>query len=606
MFLIDFVKPIKAKPVSSIQYPYYLSALNIRNMNQAIEIPKRPARHFLLENFTVTSWAELKPYFEQLLASNIKSVGELKTWLGHRSELEAIISEDMGWRYIRMTCYTDNEEYTKSYHQFVQEIQPEIAPYSDQLNKKVLESPFLKELESQPGYGIMIRNLKKEVELFREENIPLMTEITTDTQKYASISGAMTVDLGGQELTLQQASVMLQSTDRAKREEAYHKIAARRLQDKTTLDELFTKLIGLRHQVARNAGFANFRDYMFKAYGRFDYTPKDCFAFHEAIASEVVPILNELSLERKKKLKVDALRPWDKAVDADGKQPLKAFQDGKDLTEKSIQCFKNLDPYLGSCLQVMKEMGHLDLESRKGKAPGGYNYPLAEIGVPFIFMNATSTMRDMTTIMHEGGHAVHNFLTKDLELNDFKSPPMEVAELASMAMELISMDQWQIFFPKDEELKRAKRDQLEDIIETLPWVATIDKFQHWIYENPTHNEVDRKQNWNRIFDEFADTITDWSGLQEAKDYLWQKQLHLYEVPFYYIEYGMAQLGAIAVWRNFKQNKQRGLDGYIQALRLGYLKSIPEIYAAANVKFDFSKEYIKELMDFVKVELKAVD
>lgn len=575
-------------------------------MNQAIEIPKRPARHFLPENFTVTSWAELKPYFEKLLQSNINSVGELKTWLRHRSELEAIISEDMGWRYIRMTCYTANEEYTKSYHQFVQEIQPEIAPYSDQLNKKVLDSPFLKELENQPGYGIMIRKLKKEVELFREENIPLMTEITTDTQKYASISGAMTVELGGQELTLQQASVMLQSTDRAKRAEAYHKIAARRLQDKTTLDELFTKLVGLRHQVARNAGFANFRDYMFKAYGRFDYTPKDCFDFHEAIASEVVPILNDLSLERKKKLKVDTLRPWDKAVDADGKQPLKAFEDGKELTEKSIQCFKNLDPYLGNCLSVMKEMGHLDLESRKGKAPGGYNYPLAEIGVPFIFMNATSTMRDMTTIMHEGGHAVHNFLTKDLELNDFKSPPMEVAELASMAMELISMDQWQIFFPKDEELKRAKRDQLEDIIETLPWVATIDKFQHWIYENPAHSAEERKQNWNRIFDEFADTITDWSGLQEAKDYLWQKQLHLYEVPFYYIEYGMAQLGAIAVWRNFKQNKQKGLAGYMQALRLGYLKSIPEIYAAANVKFDFSKGYIKELMDFVKVELKAVE
>ncbi|MFM8832040.1 MAG: M3 family oligoendopeptidase, partial [Cytophagales bacterium] len=431
-------------------------------MHQAIEIPQRPKRGFLPEEFTVTNWAELKPYFEKLLARPIHSTSELRAWLKHRSELESVINEDIGWRYIRMTCHTDNEEYTKSYQAFVQQIQPEIAPYADLLNKKVLDCHYLTELESEPGYNIMIRNLKKEVELFREENIPLMTEITTETQKYAAISGAMTVEVEGQEITLQQAAVILQSTDRAQREQVYHKISDRRLHDKTTLDELFTKLIGLRHQVARNAGFTNFRDYMFKAYGRFDYTPKDCFDFHDAIASEVVPILKELSNERKEKLKVASLRPWDKAVDVEGREALKAFADGKDLTEKSIQCFQNLDPYLGNCLSVMKQMGHLDLESRKGKAPGGYNYPLAEIGVPFIFMNATSTMRDMTTIMHEGGHAVHNFLTKDLELNDFKSPPMEVAELASMSMELISIDQWQLFFPNTEELKRAKREQLED------------------------------------------------------------------------------------------------------------------------------------------------
>ncbi|MFN7492010.1 MAG: M3 family oligoendopeptidase [Cyclobacteriaceae bacterium] len=574
-------------------------------MNNVMDVPKRPVRHFLPENFVVTTWEELKPYLDQLLDQNIDSAASLKIWLKHRSEVESVLSEDMGWRYIRMTCFTDNEEYSKSYQDFVQNIQPQAAPYSDLLNKKVLESPHLKSLEHEAGYDMMIRNLKKEVELFRESNIPLMTEITTDTQKYASISGAMMIEMDGQEITLQQAGVILQSTDRAKREAVYYKIATRRLQDKATLDELFTKLIGLRHQVALNADFANFRDYMFKAYGRFDYTPADCFAFHDAIQAEVVPILNELSKERKQQLGVSELRPWDKAVDAESRPALKAFNDGKDLTEKSIACFSKLDPYLGQCLSIMREMGHLDLESRKGKAPGGYNYPLAEIGVPFIFMNATSTMRDMTTIMHEGGHAVHNFLTKDLELNDFKSPPMEVAELASMAMELISMDQWQIFFPNEEDLKRAKREQLEDIIETLPWVATIDQYQHWLYENPNHTAEERKANWNRIFDRFADTVTDWSGLQESKDYLWQKQLHLYEVPFYYIEYGMAQLGAIAVWRNYKRDPKAGLQGYMNALQLGYTKSIPEIYKAANIQFDFSKAYIKELMDFVKDELKKI-
>ena len=571
-------------------------------MNNVMEVPNRPVRGFLPETFTVTTWEELKPYLDKLVKQPIDSAAALKVWLRKRSELESVLSENMGWRYIRMTCFTENEEYSKSYQDFVQNIQPPAAPYSDLLNKKALESPYLKELEHVAGYDMMIRNLKKEVELFRDENIPLMTEITTETQKYATISGAMTIELNGQELTLQQAGVILMDTDRTKREEVYHKISSRRLKDKVALDELFTKLVGLRHQVSLNANFTNFRDYMFRAYGRFDYTPKDCFNFHEAIESEVLPILNDLSKERKTQLGVKELRPWDKAVDAEGREALKAFKDGKELTEKSIECFSKLDPYLGQCLAIMKEMGHLDLESRKGKAPGGYNYPLSEIGVPFIFMNATSTMRDMTTIMHEGGHAVHNFLTKDLELNDFKSPPMEVAELASMAMELISMDQWQIFFPNEEELKRAKREQLEDIIETLPWVATIDKFQHWIYENPTHTFEQRKENWNRIFDQFADNVTDWSGLQEAKDYAWQKQLHLYEVPFYYIEYGMAQLGAIAVWRNYKLDRQKGLEGYMNALKLGYTKSIPEIYKAANIKFDFSKEYIRELMEFVRGEL----
>ena len=574
-------------------------------MNEISEIPDRPVRQFLDEDFKISTWELLKPHLDKLLDRKINSTADLRKWLHDRSELESIISEDMGWRYIRMTCFTENEEYRKTYQDFIQHIQPQISPVADQLNRKAFESPFLNDLATEPGYDILIRNLKKDIEIFREENIALYTEINTETQKYGQLSGAMMVEIEGKELTLQQAGVILMSTDRNKREVVFRKITSRRLQDKETLDNLFSKLIGIRHQVSNNAGFANFRDYMFKSYGRFDYTPADCFRFHEAIESEVVPILNEFARERKEKLKLPMLRPWDKAVDAEGREALKAFKDGKDLTEKSIECFRRLDPFLGQCLSIMKEMGHLDLESRKGKAPGGYNYPLAEIGVPFIFMNATSTLRDLTTIMHEGGHAVHNFLTKDLALGDFKNPPMEVAELASMSMELLSMDHWDVFFPHEADLKRAKREHLEDLIETLPWVATIDKFQHWIYENPTHSLEERKAHWDKIYDEFSDRHTDWSGLQEAKDYLWQKQLHLYEVPFYYIEYGMAQLGAIAVWRNYREDTQRGLQGYMNALKLGYMRTIPEIYKAAGIRFDFSKNYIQELMDFVKKELAAI-
>lgn len=574
-------------------------------MSQVLEIPQRPQRKYLPEDFTVISWQVLKPFFDGLLDRPLESAEALKKWFRDRSELESAVSEDFAWRYIRMTCYTENEEYSKTYQDFVTNIQPQIAPVSDKLNKKAAECRYLSEISGEEGYDIMIRNLKKEIEIFREENVPLFTQISTETQKYAQISGAMAVEIDGKEITLQQAAVLLMSTDRSKREEVYHKISARRLKDKEALDNLFSVLIDLRHKVSVNAGFPNFRDYMFKALGRFDYGPRDCFEFHEAVQNEVTPILNELAKERKDMLGVDRLRPWDKAVDPEGREALKPFSNGKELTEKTIEVFRRLDPFLGQCLVIMKEMGHLDLESRKGKAPGGYNYPLAEIGVPFIFMNATSTLRDMVTIMHEGGHAIHNFLTRDLELNEFKSTPSEVAELASMSMELISMDHWDVFFSDENELKRAKREHLEDIIETLPWVATIDKFQHWLYENPANTREDRRVEWNRTFERFTDTVTDWSGLQDSKDYLWQKQLHLYEVPFYYIEYGMAQLGAIAVWRNFRNDKKRGLQGYQNALRLGNLRTIPEIYKAADVRFDFSRTYIRELMDFVREELSRI-
>lgn len=563
---------------------------------------KRPERKFIPNSFVVTTWTELAPWFQKLVDRKIESVDQLKQWFRDRSELESVVGEDFAWRYIRMTCYTDNEEYSARYQDFVQNIQPRMAPISDELNRKAMDSPFLAALENQEGYDLMIRSMRKDVEIFREINIPLFTEISTEQQKYNQVTGAMTVTVDGREMTLPQAAVLLMSTDRPLREGVYLKITDRRLVDREKLDALFSRLIRLRHQVALNADFKNFRDYMFKALGRFDYAPQDCFDFHESIAGEVVPILDAFALDRKEKLKVEQLRPWDKAVDPEGREPLKPFTSGKELTTKAIEVFRRLDPFLGQCLGIMDAMGHLDLESRKGKAPGGYNYPLAEIGVPFIFMNATSTLRDMVTIMHEGGHAIHNFLTRDLELNDFKSTPSEVAELASMSMELISMDHWDVFFPDPAELRRAKREHLEDIIETLPWVATIDKFQHWIYEHADHSLSDRKDFWNKCFAGFGDTITDWKGLEEGRDYLWQKQLHLYEVPFYYIEYGMAQLGALAVWRNFRHDPKSGLGGYLSALKLGYMRSIPEVYKAAGIEFNFSRSYIRELMVFVKEEL----
>ncbi|NCD68483.1 M3 family oligoendopeptidase [Mucilaginibacter agri] len=560
----------------------------------------KKAKHYIPENLEM-KWENLEPLLIELRDRQINSVEELEQWLRDRSEFEAALEENFAWRYIRMTCDTASEQLLQDFQYFATEIEPKIAPYSNELNKKLVDSAFFDKLDNDK-YFVYLRSIKKSLELFREENIPIQTEIQVEQQKYQSITGAMSVMIGDKEFTLEQAAAILKSPDRAKREEAWEKITGRRLQDKLELDKLFDLLRVLRHKVALNAGFENFRDYMFQALGRFDYTPQDCYSFHEAIELEVVPVLKEQAEKRKEALALESLKPWDMDVDISGKAPLKPFQNGEELIEKSIQCFSNISRYLGERLEIMKENGLFDVESRKGKAPGGYNYPLAETGAPFIFMNSANTFRDLTTMVHEGGHAVHTFLTADLELNDFKHCPSEVAELASMSMELISMDNWDVYFNDPEELKRAKRDQLIDVIKTLPWVAIVDQFQHWIYTNPDHNDEQRREAWTQIYERFGASFADWSGLEDAEANLWQKQLHIFEVPFYYIEYGMAQLGAIAVWKNYKENPEKGLQQYLDALKLGYTKTIKEIYETAGIKFDFSAEYVKELVAFVKSEL----
>ncbi|WP_139920763.1 M3 family oligoendopeptidase [Hymenobacter sp. DG01] len=562
---------------------------------------QRPPRQYLPESFTVTEWAAIEPYFIELRDRAIHSAAELEQWLLNRSELESVLSEDLAWRYIRMTCDTQDQAQAEAFQYFVSEIEPNVAPYDHALNEKMMASEFLDELDPA-RYRIFVRSVRQALEIYRAENIPLKTEISTKQQQYAAIAGAMTVTLDGEELTLPRAADRLKSPDRAVREQAWRAIQERRLQDAQPLDVLYTELISLRHQVAQNAGFANFRDYMFAALGRFDYTPQDTFDFHRAIRETVVPLIDNLDLERRQDLALPELRPWDLDVDVSGKAPLRPFETGEELLEKTVTVFDRLDPFLGQCLRTMREMGNLDLESRKGKAPGGYNYPLDETGVPFIFMNATSSLRDVVTMLHEGGHAVHSFLTRRLPLSADKHPPSEVAELASMSMELISMDHWNVFFTDEDELRRAKKTHLESVLETFPWVATIDKFQHWVYENPEHTVEARHQRWTQIFDEFNQRTVSWQGLEHAKPYLWQKQLHLYEVPFYYIEYAMAQLGAIAVWRNFRQDPQAALQGYQRALALGYTAPIGEIYAAAGIRFDFSTEYLRTLADFVRDEM----
>ncbi len=554
-------------------------------------------RKLLPVDFKITNWEALLPYFEELIKRELNSKAELEHWLQDVSELEAVISEDACWRQIKMTCDTTNKEYEEAFTYFCMEIEPKMKPYGFELNKKLLACPFTKELDNSI-YFPYLRNVDNAAKLYREANVPLQADLNLLAQQYGVISGAMAVEVDGKEYTLQQAAKLLQSPDRGLRETVFTKVANRRVQDKDKLNELFDQLLTIRHQVAVNAGFDNYRDYKFRELGRFDYTIEDCFAFHEAVREHIMPLQAMFIKHRQKRLGLDTMRPWDGDAEPAGTEPLHPFKDGQELVTKAEEVFDKLGPYFSGCLKTMQQMQRLDLESRKGKAPGGYNCPLPETGVPFIFMNAAGTMSDVITMMHEGGHAVHSFLSHPLKLSAFKEYPMEIAELASMSMELFSMEHWGVFFKDDKELKRARLEELERAISVLPWIATIDKYQHWLYTNPGHSVAQREEAWLSILNEFSAGITDWSGFDEYRANFWQKQLHLFEVPFYYIEYGIAQLGAIAMWRQYRGNKEQALNNYMSALSLGYTKTLKELYATAGIKFDFSAGYIKELADFV--------
>ena len=566
----------------------------------------RNERYFLPNDFVLSTWEDIAPYFNTLLSANFNSKEEFITWLKNRSELDAFLEENLAWRYIRMTIDTRIKELSDSYQFFVTEIQPKLAPLEDQLNKKMLESQFLNDLKKEEAYSIYIRSVETAVALFREENISLEAEVNEKSQLFGSISGAQSIEYNGEIITMQKASSLLKEPEESLRKEIFEKISSRRKEDIDKLDSLYTELIKLRNKIAVNAGFENFRDYKFQSLGRFDYTKEDCFNFHESIEKYIVPISKQIQQKKLELLGKDKFKPWDTAVDPEGKAPLKPFKTGNDLLQGTLRIFKRMDEYFSKCLISLEEMKHLDLESKPGKAPGGYNYPLYEIGAPFIFMNAVGTHRDLITMIHEGGHAIHSFISRDLELTAFKNLPSEVAELASMSMELLTMKHWDEFYEDKNDQNRAMKEHLEDVLGVLPWIAQIDAFQHWVYENPSHSLEERKNEWKSLSTRFGTGLTDWSGYEETRDTSWQRQMHLFEVPFYYIEYGIAQLGALGIWKNSQSDYNKAISDYKNALALGYSKSIVEIYNTAGITFDFSSKNVSSLAQFVSNELKKLD
>ncbi|MBK7130774.1 MAG: M3 family oligoendopeptidase [Crocinitomicaceae bacterium] len=556
---------------------------------------ERKKRIFLKDDLVINSYNDVKPYFDALLDEKIENAVAFRNWLHKSSELEAVLEEDMAWRYIRMTIDTTNQDAAKAYETFVNEINPPVSAASNLLNKKLFDCPYKNELKDQADI-ILLKKVESAIKIFREENIELFSKTQNLAQDYSTTIGKQTITYNGQELTSPQAARFLKDPDRTVRKEVFDLLFERKNQDNEILEDIFDQLVKIRHEIALNAGFKNFRDYKFEEMNRFDYSVQDCLDFHQSVEKFIVPVYKNIQEEKLKKFGFEKFKPWDLSADPDGKAPLKPFTTGDDLTTKTIQAFSKMDTYFSDCIATMKEMGHLDLESKKGKAPGGYNYPLYEIGIPFIFMNAAGTDRDVITMVHEGGHAIHSFLTKDLELTAYKSFPSEVAELASMSMELLSMKYWEIFYPQHDDLKRARKEHLESILSVLPWIATIDAFQHWIYENPNHTREQRKEKWLETSKRFGTGLTDWSGYESGRDYSWHKQLHLFEVPFYYIEYGFAQLGALSVWKNSLSDEQKAIQQYKDGLSLGYTKGIKEIYQAAGVSFDFSAQNMKSLAE----------
>lgn len=555
---------------------------------------------FVPADIDATTWENLQPFYQQLLKRNFKCVGCVKQFLLDRSELDAAAAEAGSDLYIAMTCNTEDENIKNAFLAFIENVEPELKKVTFELNKKVVEAECSSELDTDK-FGVMLRDWKADVALFRDENVPLQTEDTKLGQEYSELCGAMMVDFDGEEKTMPQMGVYQQDQDRHVREMAWQGTADRRLLDRDAIDGIFDKMVENRNQTALNAGFANYMDYMFAVKHRFDYTPSDCVAFHDAIEQKCMPIVRKLAEDRKAALGVDTLRPWDIAVDPHGLAALKPFDSADDLIEKTSNLFHRMGEGLGDMFDTMRDGGYsLDLDSRKGKAPGGYQASRDRKRMPFIFMNAAGLPRDLDTMVHEAGHAFHYMLCRHDDLVWNRSAPLEFAEVASMSMESMAYPFLDEFYNKDE-CKRAIRKHLEGVVSTLPWVATIDAFQHWIYLNPEHSREERTAKWLELGKRFGGSV-DWSGLESQQEAVWHRQLHPFEVPFYYVEYGIAQLGALQMWLHYRKDPKSAIAAYKKGLTLGASRPLPELFEEAGLRFDFSLEMVGELMEAVQEEL----
>jgi oligoendopeptidase F len=568
---------------------------------------------FVPAQIDAARWESIEPFARALLERPVTTRSELEDWLIDRGELEAAIAEAGNLLYINMTCDTEDTAAQSAYAAFIETIPPNYKPVSFELDRRQVDLSARLGLPAGASerYQVLTRDVKVEADLFRPENVPIQTELALLSQKYDQVSGAMSVMFQGEERTLPQMARYQEVTDRAVREAAWRAVADRRLKDQDAFDGIYDQMVALRHKVAVNAGFRDYTGYAFKEKHRFDYTDRECRAFHDACAQAVVPMVRRLNAKRKSLLGVDTLRPWDLSVDVKGRPPLRPFTDGRELQSKSVEVMRRLDPRLGAMLASMGDGSNtkgvktgqsLDLDSRKGKAPGGYQSMLDRQRVPFIFMNAAGMANDVTIMLHEAGHAFHSILAKDEPLLAYRAAPIEFCEVASMSMEMLTMPHLDVIYTNPDDLARARRQQLLRSVTILPWIAQIDAFQFWVYANPTHTRDERTRAWLDLDERFGGGV-DWAGLEPIRRSLWHRQLHLFSVPFYYIEYGIAQLGALQLWLfSLEHSPAKAVDHYLRAMTLGGSRPLPQLFEAAGLRFDFGPETVKRLTDRVEAEL----
>lgn len=548
--------------------------------------------------FMQSRWEDVAPFYEEL-ERRLLDPTSIEQWLADWSRLEALLTEAASRAMIRYTVNTADKEAEADHLRLSTDVLPRAEEHSVALQRRLVESGY-----SSPAMAEPIRRFQTQISLFRAENVPLWSELETLGTEYQRITGGMTAEWNGQRLPLPQLQPFLKDPDRAIRERAFRRVTEPYIDEHDQLAGLFDRMHGLRSRVARNAGFANFRDYTFPAKFRFDYTPDDCLRFHDAVEAAVLPAYARLMAHRRERLALAELRPWDTAVDLYRKTPLRAFRDGKELAERGPAVFTAVDPELGREFGLLRDEGMLDLDSRAGKAPGGYCDTLQVTGRPFIFMNAVGLAEDVMTLLHEAGHAFHAFASQPLPLLWQRHPGAEMCELASMSMELLAvphLSRTAGFFSPDD-LLQVRVEHLEDIIVTLAHVASIDAFQHWLYTNREGADArERDAAWLRIRSRFETGIA-WDGLEPQRIARWFRQLHVFLYPFYYIEYGIAQLGALQVWRNSRRDPREAVRRYREALALGATKPLPELYAAAGVRLAFDAATIGELVAEVEEEL----
>ncbi|WP_273836104.1 M3 family oligoendopeptidase [Guptibacillus sedimenti] len=559
---------------------------------------------FYVEKYNFTHPSKLEEEFKSLLDQPLHSADELEKWILRISELMDGVAEGLAGHYIDFQCHSNSEDAKKAIEHDQAYIEPMVKRYEGEFDKKFQSSPHRLEL-NQNYYKQFLLRKENAMALFNEENIDLEVEEDRIVNRYFEHTGSLSFKWNGEEKTLSEMFLMMQDGDRSIRKSAMEEIFQTLLTKKEDLQGIMDELIQLRQKKAENVNLDNYRDYMFKKYERFDYTPEDCKALAEAVRKHVVPLKEKLQKKHQQELGIETYKPWDTRAVPKDKLPLRPFNKIDELIKETSTIFDQLSPRFSYLLNEMNEKGALDLESRKGKAQGGFCEYLPVSELSFIFMNSTKSQDDFITLLHEMGHCIHNDFKRNQMLSAYQETPMESAELASMTMELLTMDYWNLMYTDEKELLRAKKDQLEGLILFLPNGIVVDQFQHWMYENPNHTSKERSEKYMELSRTYDSSYVDWTGQEEWIQNNWQLILHIFEVPFYYIEYVIAQLGAIQMYRQYRENPEQTLENYNRALSLGSSVSLTEVYAAAGIHFDFSETMIKGLMDFISIELDSL-